>query len=342
MNRIAVLSEDFAAPWDEGIKKFAWSVGTALGVGAKVVMLNIDRSGVGESGPTRVAGTRTFASAALRRELGRFDPDFVLYVPSPSMTLASFVRAFNLRRLAPRASHAMVALIPRRHAKWLRPVLRGLTPDVVLVPSYASLLHLHEHALRGGLVPVGVDTGVFKPATSGERDALREKHGVASGAYVYLHVGHLSPKRNLEALAALKDDGTEVIVVGSTSTPADAALSRRLEQRGVRVIREVVPVEEYYRLCDCYIFPVHDSEGCVEIPLSVVEALASGTPVLATPFGGLRDFLQPGEDLRYWESEEELLGAAAALRNTGRPEARDMEAFSWEAVSRRILDAVES
>jgi glycosyltransferase involved in cell wall biosynthesis len=232
----------------------------------------------------------------------------------------------------------MVALIPRRHRLRMRPLLRGAAPDVIFVASYASLLHLSDLSLRGDVVPVGVDLEAFRPAREGEKSALRRAHGIPQDAFVYLHVGHLSPKRNLGALARLQHEpGAHVIVIGSTSTPEDGALRAGLEAAGVRVIREFVPVNEFYRLADAYVFPVVDSEGCVEIPLSVVEALASGLPVIARPFGGLRDFVAPGDDVRYFESDDEMVAHARSLQRGPRPPVRDMGDFAWGRVAGRIV-----
>ncbi len=345
--RIVIVSEDLVEPWDEGIKKFAFSIGRALGRDHPVRMINVDRSGFaaarngaagGEPTIHTVAGTRTFMQPALRHAVATFEPEVVLYVPSPSSTIASFLRAFALRRHWPRARHGMVALIPRRHSSRLKPMLRGAAPDVIFVASYSSLLHLSDLALRGDVVPVGVDLAVFRPARDGEKAALRRAHGVPAEAFVYLHVGHLSPKRNLPALARLqREPGTQVIVIGSTSTPEDAALRAELQAAGVRVIREFVPVDEFYRLADVYVFPVIDSEGCVEIPLSVIEALASGLPVIARPFGGLRDFVSPGDDVRYFEGEEEMVAHARALQRGPRPRVRDMGDFAWGRVAERLV-----
>lgn len=344
-NRIIVISEDFREPWDEGIKKFAYSVGKALSSEHEVLMLNVDRSGVGDGEETRwMPSSRSFLSRDLRNEIRSFAPDRVIYVPSPSSTLSSFLRCFVLRRHWPRALLAMVALMPRRHRAGVRPIIEGSQPDVTLVPSYESLLYLHRLSVAGEILPVGVDLDTFRPPHGGEDGvgALRDRYDIPRDAYVYLHIGHLSPHRNLDTLAALAADPSAVVVlVGSTSTEEDRAVRAALEAAGVRVIREVVPVHEFYRLADCYVFPVHDSDGCVEIPLSVLEALASGLPVLSRPFGGLRDFLPPGDDLRYWNDEGELAVAAATLRAVGRPPVRDMRAFSWERVAERILFALE-
>jgi len=341
--RVVVISEDLAAPWDEGIKKFAYSIGGAFRREREVRILNIDRENAGASdGVEALPGTRTFMTPSLRRELQSFDPDAILYVPSPSSTLASFARTFVLRRHAPRARLGMVALIPRRHSPRMKFFLSATAPDLTFVPSYSSLLHLNDLQLRGALSPVGVDLSVFRPPRPGEREALREKYSVDRDSFVYLHVGHLSAKRNVRQFEQLAGvSGVETIVIGSTSTEEDKQVRSGLEKSGVRVIREYVAVEEFYRLADCYVFPVVDHEGCVEIPLSVIEALASGLRVVSRPFGGLRDFLPPGPDLVYCDRYDELTESALAARGERGIDVRPMDTFAWDNIARGLIDELE-
>src|SRR5262245_39412792 len=285
--RILIVSEDLVEPWDEGIKKFTVSVAGALVPDHTVRVINVDRSGLaaarngsanglgGAAAPLAirsVRGTRTFMTPSLRREVAAAQPDAIVYVPSPSSTAGSFMRTFALRRHWPRAKLGMVALIPRRHAASRRIVLQSAAPDCLFVPSYASLLHARDLSLKSELLPMGVDAATFRPAREGERALLRRKHNVSESAFVFLHVGHLSRNRNVRSLAGLTSlPNTALIVIGSTSTPEDAEIRGHLEAAGVRVIREFVPVDEFYRLADAYLFPTFDSEGCVEIPLSVLE-----------------------------------------------------------------------
>jgi glycosyltransferase involved in cell wall biosynthesis len=341
--RIAIISEDMVEPWDEGIKKFAYSISRALQTRDDVLPLNIARSGKSAQFAQRIPGTRTFWNRDLRRKLRTFSPHCVLYIPSPSSTLASFFRARVLRSFAPRAAHCMVAMIPRRHGRRWRPFLSMTAPDVVFVPSYASLLHLHRLSIRGELLPIGVDVALFRKTDRADAAALRRRHGIGTDAFVLLHVGHLSRKRNLESLSVLKSrlNGAEVIVVSSTSTPEDRLLRREMEAAGIRIIREYVPVEEFYRLADCYVFPVVEHEGCIELPLSVLEALASGLPVLTTPFGGLRDFFPEGPDVIYWDRTDDLIEKAAALKAGTRPAVRDMAQFSWERIAEALLEKLD-
>ena len=360
--RILIVSEDLVEPWDEGIKKFSVSVARVLASDHSVSVINVDRSGLaaarnGAGAVTRngsgdagdalaicsVPGTRTFMSPSLRRAVATSQPDAIIYVPSPSSTAGSFVRAFALRRHWPHAKVGMVALIPRRHGGSRRIVLQGTAPDCLFVPSYASLLHARDFALRSELLPVGVDLATFRLPLDGERAALRRAYGIDETKFVFLHVGHLSEKRNVGALARLAAlPNTSVIVIGSTSTPEDAAVRRRLEDAGVRVIREFVPVHEFYRMADAYVFPTIDVEGCVEIPLSVLEALASGLPVIARPFGGLRDVLPAGDDVRYFDDDAHMLAAAESLRAGPRPRTRDLKSYSWRAVAERIVSTLLS
>lgn len=341
-DKIVVISEDLAEPWDEGFKKFAHSLAEVLGKQNDVLVVNVDRSGVSDDAAVRVPGTKTFFNEDLRNKIRSFSPGKIIYIPSASTTDASFLRALALRFHAPRARIGMVGLQPRRRGRlsWL--FVRFTSPHVVFVFSYNTLLSFRHRSIRAEFLPVGIDLSVFRPAEPGEKGMLRGRHGIPDDAFVIMHAGHLSPSRNLQPLARLGSmPGSLVLLVSSTSTHEDTRLREHLESFGVRIIRRIVPIEEFYRLSDCYVFPVEDPYSCAEIPLGVLEALASGIPVMSRPFGGLRDILPDGADLVYWHSEDELVQAARRLRTNGPPGVRSMGEFSWDAVGQRVIEMLE-
>ncbi|MFH1754369.1 MAG: glycosyltransferase family 4 protein [Candidatus Latescibacterota bacterium] len=341
-DKIVIISEDLAEPWDEGFKNFAHSLAVALHRQHNVLMINVDRSGKSPDAGGRVPGTRTFFSTALRQKIRSFSPHKIIYIPSASTTSASFVRAAALRCHAPRAAVAMAGLQPRRRNwfSWL--LIKWLAPHVVLTLSYRTLLSFERRSIRAALLPLGIDPSVFRPAAPGEKRELRGRYGLPDDAFVFLHAGHLSPSRNLLPLTRLADmRDSLVLLVSSTSTPDNARLRRQLEGKGVRVIREVVAIEEFYRLSDCYVFPVEDPYSCAEVPLGVLEALASGIPVLSRPFGGLRDLFPQGKDIIYWNSPAELVHAAEILRGGGSLQVRDMSAYSWDAVADKTIEILQ-
>jgi glycosyltransferase involved in cell wall biosynthesis len=89
-------------------------------------------------------------------------------------------------------------------------------------------------------------------------------------------------------------------MIASTSTPADPEIEASLQSAGVEIVRRYLPdIERYYQASDAYVFPVENERGSVEVPLSVLEAMACGTPVASTRFGGLPELFDEGQGLAY-------------------------------------------
>jgi glycosyltransferase involved in cell wall biosynthesis len=127
-----------------------------------------------------------------------------------------------------------------------------------------------------------------------------------------LHVGHLKSSRNLDVLKAVKRHlpEAEVVLAVSSSTVPNQRVVNELEEAGVRIINRYVPhIEELYQLADCYLFPVKDTQGCAELPLSVLEALACGLRVVTRRFGALPDIFPSEECICYYDTVDELLSA---------------------------------
>jgi glycosyltransferase involved in cell wall biosynthesis len=135
--------------------------------------------------------------------------------------------------------------------------------------------------------------------------AQRRRKGVP----LAVHVGHLRRSRGLERLCevkALLADRIEIVVVASPYFDPDPGLLEELIAGGVHVDRGFVPaIADVYRAADLYLFtPPPESEGAIELPLGVLEALACSVPVISTPFGALPQALVGTSGVEFATSQD--------------------------------------
>ena len=79
-----------------------------------------------------------------------------------------------------------------------------------------------------------------------------------------------------------------------------------LEGAGCIVLRDFVQdLPGLYSAANVYAFPVTDWTGAIDMPLTVLEAMACNRPVISTRFKALPRFLPPGDGLYYFDSVDE-------------------------------------
>jgi phosphatidylinositol alpha-mannosyltransferase len=191
------------------------------------------------------------------------------------------------------------------------------------------------------IVPNGVDPERFSP----EVPPLPE---LCDGCFNVLFVGRLEPRkgiRNLFRAAALLAGRLpaplRVVLVGEegrTRFPSDPAY--RLDRRGY------VPPSElprYYASCQVFCAPAVRRES---FGIILLEAMASGVPVVATSIPGYRELISPDAEGLLVEPRDPgaLAGALEALardterrRRLGESGRRKALRFSWE----RVVDRLE-
>jgi glycosyltransferase involved in cell wall biosynthesis len=177
------------------------------------------------------------------------------------------------------------------------------------------------------VTPNGVDPA-FHPAPSGSEP---------QGSYV-LAVGAIQARKNqLAALDAAAAVGLPLVVAGPEKNPA---LAKELRLRGAR-LEGHVPIEmlaDLYRGATCLV-QASRFEG---FGLPVVEAMASGTPVVAVREPALEEI---AGDAAVFVDENDLAEAIrTALRDRAKLSAAGLErarAFSWRATAERTLAVYE-
>ncbi len=304
--RIAVVTELAGQP-DEGMKNWTRDFVRAMGEHDHEIEL------IPLRGPARVAALRPAAPWHVRRTR----PDAVQYIPYSGLTRASLIRLRALTSLVPAAVKSIAVLQASDDAQQA-PL--GCTADVALFSS-ERLRRRHAAVARSGVViPPVVDNVRFSPAEV-PRDEIRRSLGLDADRPMILHVGHLAASRGLDALADLARPGDwNVTMVASTSTPVDSEIEASLGDAGVNIVRRYLPdIERYYQAADVYVFPVEQEQGSVEIPLSVLEAMACDTPVVSTRFGGLPELFEEGEGVAYSDAAglREAVNRKIAHRDSG-------------------------
>ena len=235
----------------------------------------------------------------------------------------------------------------------LRSARRVIAVSAPLQRAMAELTGLP--AARIDCIPcAGYSPAVFRPRGAQERSTLRGQLGVATGARLVLFVGHLVPIKALDVLlkawALLADDpaapaATRLVLVGEGAERA--ALERQARELGVadRVsflgpLPQPV-VADWIAAADLLCLPSH-AEGS---PNVIVEALASGTPVVASRVGGIPDLVDDGTNgLLVAPGDPAALATtlASALRRDWEPAriSSSIAHLTWSALGRRNRDVL--
>ena len=143
--------------------------------------------------------------------------------------------------------------------------------------------------IYGGLSNLALQ-GVYK----GQQ--IRKELGIPLDAKVVLSVGEVNKNKNhkvgIEALAKLNDPDVYYVICGrGPLMDAHKELAKELGV-GDRVVLTGyrTDVADFYKMADVFLFPSF-REG---LPVAVMEAMASGLPVVATKIRGSSDLVQQG------------------------------------------------
>jgi glycosyltransferase involved in cell wall biosynthesis len=343
LSRIAVVSENLSPPLDEGFKKASVMIAASLaGTGKDITVFTPGPLGPPLAG-RELPRNKLLVGSAFSRDLKAADLDAILYIPQAAATPMSLVRAAMLRRQAAGTPVVVLSLQRRAYPAVITPFLRFIRPKLVLVLSGVSRRIMESAGFRARRIPLGVDIATFKPAEPQERETLRHKYGIGNGRFL-LHIGHVSLRRNLELLKRISGTEHRLLIVSSTSTRRDPDVAQALKDESIIFIdRYVDAVEEIYRLADGYVFPTFTETGAIEIPLSVLEALATNLPVTTTAFGGIPDLFSEGNGLFICSSEAEFIRKSRDMLTVESVSTRDtVSGLTWDDAAGAIIEAMES
>lgn len=182
-------------------------------------------------------------------------------------------------------------LKPRRN--WLRrAALRGHVDVVVISANLLRIAREHWRVPEARLhyVANGIEPARFEPRDSGP--VVRRELGVPEGALLVGAVGHLRPEKNLPRLLSAVERGprdVHVVLLGDGPERArleELARSDTLAGR-VHFAGYQSDPRAHYRAMDVFAL----SSDTEQMPIALLEAMASALPCVATDVGDVRAML---------------------------------------------------
>ncbi|GAA2564288.1 glycosyltransferase family 4 protein [Pseudonocardia hydrocarbonoxydans] len=349
--RLRVLLVGKAAPDRGGIPTFLEMLrGGALADIHEVTLLNVAHAGVPEGGRLTAGNLRrTFAdAAAVWRRAGDHD---VVHIHSALAPTVTVLRAALLAWAArARGSAVVVHAHGGNIATWLTGRVNRVLMRAAMLPAHrvVAVWTAGEQALRT-VLPAGkvclVDNGVPLGEVP-ERDPGRRPPRI-------LYVGLLTPRKGVLDLATasriLRERGVdhELHLLGGTpdeGPEAEAAVRDGLPAwTHLLGTRDPADMAAAYAEAEVFCLP----SWWEAMPLSVLEAMASGLPVVATDVGdigravqdGATGFVVPPQDPeRLADALEKLLRNPSDRAGTGAAGRRRVEEHFSSDVTARGID----
>ena len=147
-------------------------------------------------------------------------------------------------------------------------------------------------------VPVAVDTETFFPREQQERESLRKKLNLPMNEPVFVYLGRLSPEKNITEMVnafreyVLKAKTGLLLIIGNG--PELTNLKNQVDTLELDNRVLILPdlsrerISEYLTSSNLFLLTSFH-EG---LPIAVLEALASGIPVIATDVGDLHKIIK--------------------------------------------------
>lgn len=283
-----------------------------------------------------------------------FNPDYILIIP---LGIMSFVAGnYCYKKKIPFSVFCSVRMpqlcksllhIPTKITTYFMNKFLSKA-SIIFVPTQSFADELYAQNLQNIVVwPHGVDTEFFKLPNQAQKEEARIKCNLENCQRpIYLFVGRLTKIKNLEAFLDLNIPGTKVVVGNENVGYSLKSLQAKYPQAifpGPKIGQELL---DYYASADIFIFPSKiDAFGLV-----ILEALASGLPLVAFDVCGPRDIAPTGCNVSYLAHDNAQLQQCASqawsdLSNGYiTPEQCNTYAqkFSWDdAVNSLVQNAVQ-
>jgi len=177
--------------------------------------------------------------------------------------------------------------------------LRTVLADHIIAQNKSMINWFFSNSKNISLIPRGVDINHFSPKSKNLN--LLEQLLIPKTEKVILTVANLVPVKGIEVLLdtfellSKNNNNITLLIVGENNNEYGTTLKKKSKRmkfnHKILFIGKVQNIVDYYSIADIFILPtLKKGEGC---PVSLLEAMACGLPVLASDIPGIQDILEP-------------------------------------------------
>lgn len=192
---------------------------------------------------------------------------------------------------------------------------------------------------------VGVDLERFQPPTDERRQALRKEYDLNQDDFVMIYVAELSPRKNqtmlIEAMRVLKEDYPQVKLLLVGKGDLHDQYQKEIDESGladnVHLLGYRSDIDKLMQLSDIAVSSSRQ-EG---LPVNVMEAMATGLPLVVTACRGNRDLVHQNVNgyvteiddvVDFVKGIQSLATNELLKKRFGRRSIQLMEAYSLQSV----------
>lgn len=235
-----------------------------------------------------------------------FRPDIIHYLTGP--TIRSFVITSILKSLLRKTPKTILSAT----RPFLKDKEKNLTkffkPNIIFSQASKWEIIFNKNNIQTFFIPNFIDINKFKQINTSKKE-LRIKYNLPSDKKILLHVGHIKENRKLNFFIRLQNtidmNKYHIVIIGGALTESNSQLPNLLKKTGKCILIKdyLENIEEIYNACDYYVFPVnnlqkeyyakkYDEIGAIDMPLSILEAMACRLPVITTSIDALHNLIK--------------------------------------------------
>lgn len=203
---------------------------------------------------------------------------------------------FHFFKGAPKRNWAIYYTLEKLVARWTDGIITMNEEDY----HSAKRLKLRTNNAIYKIHGIGLDLNKFRPQTGEKKVQLRREYGYGTEEFILIYVGELSYRKNqdllIEAVSRIKEEIPQIKLLlvgdGERMNEYKEMVTKLGVKKNVELLGYRKDIQQLMTISDVAI-STSRQEG---LPVNVMEAMATGLPLIVTDCRGNRDLVYSGEN----------------------------------------------